>query len=576
MKTHQLEEIRNNGLNKGKVLLALLPYWTPQIPPVGIACLKGFLQDKGIQVKAFDLNIEERVRNIYNSYFDPLREFISQKKRGNFYNIGHDVLQNHMMAHLNYQNETEYIDLVKELVYKTYYIKIDNQMVTRLNRVVAEFYDYLEEYVLDWLEREKPGVLGLSVYKGNLPASLFVFQLAKKKFPGIKTVMGGAVFAQTLGPGTPDFDFFLEKTGEYIDHLVIGEGENLFLKLLKGEFPASQRVFTINDINNETLDLSSARLPDFSDFRLEVYPNMASYTSRSCPYQCSFCTETVYWGPYRKKSPGQIVNELYTLYRQHGNQLFLLSDSLLNPVITGLAKEFLDKDLPIYWDGYLRVDKNTCSRETAFLWRQGGFYRARLGVESGSQKVLDAMNKNIPIQNIKSTLSNLANAGIKTTNYFIIGYPGETENDFQQTLDFIEEFRDDIYEAECNPFGYYPGSQVESEKWKETKKSILLYPPSAKEMLILQTWVMDAEPKREEVYERINRFVRHCTSLGIPNPYSLYDIYMADNRWKKLHKNAVPSLIEFKNKAELIDEVKKVEQVVFLEDTLQVNKDFNF
>jgi radical SAM superfamily enzyme YgiQ (UPF0313 family) len=270
------------------------------------------------------------------------------------------------------------------------------------------------------------------------------------------------------------------------------------------------------------------------------------------------------------------VNELSTLYHQHGSQLFLLSDSLLNPVITGLAKEFLDKDLPIYWDGYLRVDKNTCNQEQVFLWRRGGFYRGRIGVESGSQRMLDAMNKKIPIRDIKTTLSNLANAGIKTTNYFIIGYPGETETDFQQTLDFIEELRDDIYEAECNPFGYYLEGQVDSEKWKQTNKNILLYPEEAKDMLILQTWSMDCEPKREVVYERINRFARHCTRLGVPNPYSLYDIYMADDRWKKLHKNAVPSLVEFKDKEKIVDEVKNVKELFYIKNTFQTDIGFNF
>ena len=577
MKKNHLERLQNEGLGsiKGGILLALLPYWTPQIPPVGIACLKGFLQEHGFEVKAVDANIEGEVRDIYDKYFNTLRGCTSVEKRGNFYNIGHDVLQNHMMAHLNYQNEEEYIDLVRELVYKTFYFDINPGQAIALNEIVAEFYIFLESYFLRLLEEEKPGVLGLSVYKGNLPASVFAFKLTREKFPNIKTVMGGAVFAQTLGIGTPNFDFFLEKTKNYIDYLIVGEGENLFLKLLRGEFPGWHRVFTLADINNETLDLSAASLLDFSDFRLDLYPNMASYTSRSCPFQCSFCTETVYWGKYRKKDPKQVVEELSKLYREYGNQLFLLSDSLLNPVITGLAEEILNKDFSIYWDGYLRVNRDTCEEEKAYLWRKGGFYRARIGVESGSQRVLDAMNKKLPIEQVKTTISNLANAGIKTTTYFIIGYPGETDEDFQETLDFVEELKDDIYEAECNPFGYYLDGQVSSDKWREENKSILLYPENARDMLILQTWVMDGEPKREVVYERVSRFVKFCKSLGIPNSYSLYDIYMADDRWKKLHKNAVPSLIEFKNKEELIDEVKHVHQLYFLENTFQANKDFN-
>lgn len=249
--------------NKEKILLALLPYWTPQIPPVGIACLKGFLQDHGFKVKGVDVNVEEEVRNLYDKYFDTLRGYISERKRGNFYNIGHDVLQNHMMAHLNYQEKDQYIKLVKILIQKTFYFDASTDQVIVLNKILEEFYMFLKAYFVRLLEREKPGILGLSVYKGNLPASLFVFKKARERFPRIKTVMGGAVFSQLLSIGTPNFDFFLEKTKDYIDHLVVGEGEHLFLKLLKDELPASQRVFTLKDIDNKTLDLDSASLPDF-------------------------------------------------------------------------------------------------------------------------------------------------------------------------------------------------------------------------------------------------------------------------------------------------------------------------
>lgn len=562
--------------NKEKILLALLPFWTPQIPPMGISCLKSFLQSHGFAVKAVDANPEDRLRAIYNNYFDALRESVSENKRGNFYNIGHDVLQNHLMAHLHYTGEKEYVKLVKTLVFKTFYCELADERVYRLNEIIARFYNWLEAYFVNLLEREKPTVLGLSAYRGNAAASMFCFKLTREKYPHIKNVMGGAVFAQALAPGTPDFRFFLEKTRAYIDTIIIGEGENLFLKLLKDELPQSRRVFTLDDNNRETLDLSCAAVPDFSDFNLGYYPNLAAYTSRSCPFQCTFCTETIYWGNYRKKNAGQIVEELKKLYKQHGTQVFLMCDSLLNPVIAGLASEFIKTELSLYWDGYLRVDKHSCDIDNALLWRRGGFYRARLGVESGSQRILDAMDKKITIQQIKSSLAALAGAGIKTTTYWIIGYPGETEADFQQTLDLIEEMKDNIYEAECNPFGYYLTGQVNSDKWSGKKESMLLYPEEAREMLIMQTWILNARPSREETYQRIARFVEHCIGLGIANPYSLYDISKADERWKKLHKNAVPSLIEFNDRGAYIAECKHVKKYRFAEKSIKEDLIFGF
>lgn len=570
------KEISSAYSGKDKILLLLMPFWTPQIPPVGISCLKSYLQAHGFQVRIADLNVVDELRALYDKYFDALREFVSLGKLGNFYNIGHDVLQNHLMAYLNYDDERDFNRLVKILVFKTYFCDITDQQVEELNGVVAEIYDWLEDYFLDLLELEKPAVLGMSVYRGNVPTALFCFKKTKERYPHIQTVMGGGIFAQALVRGTPDFEYFLEKTKNYIDKIIIGEGELLFFKMLQGELPPSQRVFTLEDIAGETLDLSQAELPDFSDLDIQFYPNMASYSSRSCPFQCSFCTETVYWGKYRKKRSRQIVEELNRLHKKYGSQLFLMCDSLLNPVLQELSQEFIDSGSSLYWDGYLRVDKAACDIEKVFQWRRGGLYRARLGVESGSQKILDAMNKKVSLTQIKNTISNLALAGIKTTTYWIIGYPGETEEDFQQTLDLIEELKDDIYEAECNPFGYYLDGQVNSAYWAEHYKNVPLYPEEARDMLLLRTWIIAGEPGREETYSRINRFVEHCTRLNIANPYSLYDIYQADDRWRNLHKNAVPPLVKFKNSEEYIEECKHVKKLLMASTEIKSDIGFNF
>jgi radical SAM superfamily enzyme YgiQ (UPF0313 family) len=283
----------------------------------------------------------------------------------------------------------------------------------------------------------------------------------------------------------------------------------------------------------------------------------------------------VLWGRYRRKSARQIADECLTLYETYGHQLFLMCDSLLNPLITDLAQEFLERPQSIYWDGYLRADKPVCDTEKTMLWRRGGFYRARLGLESGSQHILDLMGKKITPDQIVEAVSSLAYAGIKTTTYWIIGHPGETEEDFLQTLDLIEGLKDKIYEADCNAFGYTPTGQVNSEQWRQTGKSTLLYPEGARDMLITQTWFLDCEPSREETIRRLNRFVLHCRKLGIPNPYSLYDIHQADLRWKRLHKNAVPALVDFEDSGGQIRENKGLKPLLRVKE-VQEEGDFDF
>lgn len=571
-----MKQEKENPIQKQNILLALLPFWEPQIPPMGLVCLKGYLEKFGCRVQTFDANIKEEFNDIYQQYFDCLQEGIPEDKRGNFHNIGQEILRNHMMAHLNYTDEKEYLELVEILVYNTFYIAVDQDTVHSLNRVVEDFYHCLETYFLELLGKGNIDVLGLSVFKGNLPASMFAFRLAREKYPHIRTVMGGAVFAGTLTVGSPNFTNFLEKTEDYIDKIIVGEGEVLFLQLLQGKLDDSKRVYTIEDINNEVLDLSEVGLPDFSNLELEFYPNMAAYTSRSCPFQCSFCTETVYWGKYRKKSPQQVVEELKQLYETYRYQLFLMCDSLLNPTITDLAEALIEADMSIYWDGYLRVDSHACDAEKVMVWRRGGFYRARLGVESGSPHVLELMGKKISPEQMKTAIINLANAGIKTTTYWVIGHPGETGEDFQQTLDIIEELKDSIYEAWCSPFYYYLSGQVHSQYDPWAKNRRLLYPGEAADMLIAQTWIVDSDPPRQEVYKRVSQFVRHCERLAIPNLYSMLDFYKADERWHQLHKNAVPSIVEFENRDKIIDENKRVKKLVTAARKLTQDMDFGF
>ncbi|MCP4146554.1 MAG: B12-binding domain-containing radical SAM protein, partial [bacterium] len=388
--------------------------------------------------------------------------------------------------------------------------------------------------------------------------------------------MGGGVFANQLAEGSPELEYFLEKTRDYIDKIIIGEGEILFLEYMQGKLPAQQRVYTLRDIQGKTLDITRGHMVDFSDFDVAKYPYLASFASRSCPFNCSFCTETLQWGRYRKRDLEAMVEELIEISRRCGNQLFLLCDSLLNPIITPLSNRLIEAGQSLYWDGYLRVDKAAAIPENVYLWRRAGFYRARLGIESGSQNILEKMDKKITPAQVETTVTSLANYGIKTSTMWLIGHPGETEEDFQQTLDLIEELKDDIYDADVNTFNYYPTGQVNSSVWLEKNKSYPLYPEKFREMLMVQTWQLNAEPAREEIYKRLNRFKQHLDKLGIPNPYTMNDIYRADERWRQLHTNAVPSVVEFRNNEIKIDENKRVQKISLAETTMEEEGDFDF
>jgi hypothetical protein len=588
-----LESNKTGTLGRGeKILLAMLPFNDPQIPPLGIANLKSFLERHGYEVFTADANVEIEFREIYDSYFDAVTREIPGDKQGNANSMKLDILQNHLTAYLTYrkrletpgyrnlaelvcEKEEEYVELVKILIRQTFFLEVADGLVQQLDEILAGFFQRLEDYYLHLLEETRPKVVGLSVCIGMMAASLYAFKLTKELYPHIRTVMGGGIYADDLALNSTNLRYFAEKT-PYIDRLLVGEGEVLFLKFLQGELPESQKVCSMYDIPGEALDLAEGWVPDFDDFHLDRYPFLSYNASVGCPFNCNFCTIPVQWGKYRQKSAGQVAAELIRLYRRYGSQLFLLVDSLLNPLIGDLAREFIAADVCIYWDGSLRVSPAVCNPDNTLLWRKGGFYRAHLGIESGSQRILDAMDKRTTLDQIKTALSSLASAGIKTTTFWVVGYPGESEDDFLQSLQLAEELKEDIYETTIRPYLYYEMKQEYFNRGLIQHKSIPLYPGYAREKLLTETWIMDVEPSREETVRRLNRFDEHIRKLGIPNPYSLFELNEADRRWQKLHENAVPPVIRFKDKNQYIDECKSVEKIFPLQNRLEDDGIFGF
>ena len=99
------------------VLLGILPYWDPLIPPSGIATLKGHLNAQGFNnIKTIDLIVEKKFQDLYNLYFSTLEKCVPKNSRGNFYNMGHNILQDHMMAHINKKDNRTYYDLIRLMV----------------------------------------------------------------------------------------------------------------------------------------------------------------------------------------------------------------------------------------------------------------------------------------------------------------------------------------------------------------------------------------------------------------------------------------------------------------------------
>ena len=226
------------------------------------------------------------------------------------------------------------------------------------------------------------------------------------------------------------------------------------------------------------------------------------------------------------------ARQVVELAEKNGNNSFFMGDSLMNPYILQFAKEMLERRAGILYDGYLRADKPVTHRDRVMTWTESGLYRVRLGIESASARVLDSMDKMTTPKVISDALKTLANAGIRTTTYWIVGFPGETEEDFEETLAFIRDNHRFIYELEAHPYYYYPYGQIGSRLYECRS----LYPDEVTDIIKFKVWdIIDCRPAREERYERLRRVSELASSLGLPNIYTMADRYKAEDRWMLLH-----------------------------------------
>lgn len=513
------------------ILLVKPPFFTPWTPPLGISILKSFLAQHGYSVKCIDFNTDAKLWDTHHEYFKMLQSLENTSINDGYSQLWW-ILNAHMLAHVN-GADTATCKQVLETVIPTYRIKHNSNVIRSLIEIVDRYFKRYDE-LIEAVNLSEFNALGTSTYTTSLASSLLLFQRAKQRDSRITTIMGGGVFADDLALGSDNLTTLIEEY-PYVDHVILGEGEQLLLKLLRGDL-ADKRVISISHLADSTLDMKEVPSPDFSDFDTTHYYHLTIEGARSCPFQCSFCSETIQWGKYRKKPAPQFAQQVIELAERYNNNMFFMGDSLMNPYIIEFSKELLKSRSKILYDGYLRADRPVTDRNRVKVWAESGCYRVRLGIESASARVLEKMDKMTTPAVISDVLKSLSSAGIRTTTYWIVGFPGETEQDFQETLDFITEHYKYIYELEAHPYYYYPYGQIGSRLYA----SYSLYPPEITKIVKFKVWEpSDCSPAREERYARLRRISKLSSDLGIPNIYTMAERLQAEQRWHLLHPLAV-------------------------------------
>jgi anaerobic magnesium-protoporphyrin IX monomethyl ester cyclase len=301
-------------------------------------------------------------------------------------------------------------------------------------------------------------VVGITSMACNFPGAVALARDIRKISPSAKIVMGGNFTTFT--------DVETLQENPCIDFVVRHEGEATFLEVLnalskKGGFENLSPVRGITYREGDTIkrnpekafidNLDSIPFPARDLLDAQRYYNEGGMpqiiSSRGCPHQCIFCSTSSMWGHRtRLRSSGNIVDEIEQLSQQYTFEELNFADdtfTLIRKHVIGICEEMRERGLDISWGCNVRAD--TLNEKLIQIMKKAGCGAFFLGVESGNQKTLDFMRKKITISQIKRAVKLSKKHSIKTALSCILGFPNETYEDVQNTIDFMISLKGDSY-----------------------------------------------------------------------------------------------------------------------------------
>lgn len=189
------------------------------------------------------------------------------------------------------------------------------------------------------------------------------------------------------------------------------------------------------------------------------YPFATTCTSRGCPGKCTFCTASAFFGKkIRFNSAEKVLEEIEYLIKMGYHEVYFRDEtfSIFRKRNQVICEAIIKRGLDIAWIANARA--GTIEREELELYRQAGCHLIKVGVESGSQKVLDNMQKGITTGEIRELFRNLKATGIDSHAHLMLGNPGETKETVEETMKFVNEIEPTTIDyGICTP---YPGSTL--------------------------------------------------------------------------------------------------------------------
>ena len=321
------------------------------------------------------------------------------------------------------------------------------------NNDINPFIDLYEKVLLPSESWEDYNLVGISIVGiSQILPGLTLARLLKEKYPHLHITLGGPIFSVNSKQLMGHPEFFQE----FCDSIVTFEGEEPLHRLLTTLKNGSTLKSVPNlifyedgkiEFNEERVELRFEEMPPPTfdglplDLYLSPYPILPVLQSRGCYWgKCTFCTHSFIYGHrYGKQRTEQMVDELESLGKKYKTKYFTFSDEAVSPhSLNDVSEEIIKRDVDIKSLALLKFEK-VMDQELFKKMKQAGFIFLMYGLESANDRVLSLIDKGTDQKTERAVLEKSHKAGIWNHSFMFFGFPTETRDEAQDTINFLEK-----------------------------------------------------------------------------------------------------------------------------------------
>ncbi|MBM4054159.1 MAG: radical SAM protein [Planctomycetes bacterium] len=390
-----------------------------------------------------------RFFNYYNRYFPLGLSYLSSvlKKAGHEVTI-YDADCNKDSKGMDYTRLPE--------MYASYIKELRNPE----NQILKEISDTLRTF--------QPNLVGITVMTPKAASAFTVASLVKAYDRTCSVVFGGP--HATLKPGE------IFNISEDVDFVISGEGEGSFPELVNSLERKENRFDTIAGLSyckdGKKVNTGSGKFIDNLDTLpfpdRESFIGANTYTSedmglimgsRGCPYNCSYCATQIWTRKVRYRSITNILEEIKCVYERYGTHQFTFKDdsfTVNRKRVMEFCEALIKLGISVKWDCNTRAD--LVDLQLLKMMKKAGCNSIKVGVESGSERILKIMDKGVQLERTKESAKLFRKAGIHWTAYFMMGVPTETKEDIKETVKLLYEIKPSF--ASIGVYEPFPGTRL--------------------------------------------------------------------------------------------------------------------